>query len=205
MLRAAFRGSAMPTHEQVAQESGPDSHIAELRDRQPAAVSLDQRLAAIERRLAEQRPAWSSTKALAILGSVIAAVVPATTAIDGYLKWRSDLAVSAEDPQSALALGSAAAALSQRMGGESLGTPGAAAGGSAVGGGLRASAGGASSAARPRPAPAPAGRDVEMRQEYLTAKRKSEVAAIKANASVQRLTGLPNSVKAENLKSLTAD
>lgn len=84
----------MPTEAgRAVHESGLESHIGALRQRDEAGA-LEARLAALEARLVPERPAVITVKTIAIIGSLIAALIPLTTAIDGYLKWRKDLAVA---------------------------------------------------------------------------------------------------------------
>lgn len=83
----------------AAETTHVDSHIEELRSRaeDPALTTLKTRVDALESQLREQpKPARITAKTLTVIGSVIAAVIPLTTAIDGYLKWRADLALAAQ-------------------------------------------------------------------------------------------------------------
>lgn len=76
-----------------------DSHIEELRrrDDEPALLALQMRLDTLEKQLREQPKAPKITaRSLTVVGTIIAAVIPLTTAIDGYLKWRADLALAAQ-------------------------------------------------------------------------------------------------------------
>jgi hypothetical protein len=83
--------------ESQATETAPvESHIEALRKPEELLIALSARIEALEAQLRAPKPSWISPRTVAVIGSMIAAIIPLTTAIDGYLKWRADLAVSAQ-------------------------------------------------------------------------------------------------------------
>jgi hypothetical protein len=93
------------------------SHIEALRRPQDDNVvaALNARVEALETQLREQRPGVITPKMLTVIGSVIAAVIPLTTAIDGYVKWRADLAVAAQQQIHAARMDSLKTVLSAQL------------------------------------------------------------------------------------------
>src|SRR4051812_6040428 len=94
------------------------SHIESLRgpEEGSAVATLAARIDALESQLREQeKPAKITAKTLAVVGSVLAAVIPLTTAIDGYLKWRADLAVAEQQQLHAARMDSLKTVLSAQL------------------------------------------------------------------------------------------
>ena len=86
-------GGNMSAESSAAQSATIESHIEELRGRDDdtALTGLQTRIETLERQLREQpKPVRISAKTITVVGSLIAAVIPLTTAIDGWLKWRAD-------------------------------------------------------------------------------------------------------------------
>jgi hypothetical protein len=82
---------------QASEAASVQSHIEALRKPDDLLTSLRARIDLLEAQQREQhKPPKITAKTLTVLGSIIAAVIPLTTAIDGYLKWRADLAVTAQ-------------------------------------------------------------------------------------------------------------
>ncbi|HET6334066.1 MAG TPA: hypothetical protein VFG30_12680 [Polyangiales bacterium] len=94
------------------------SHIESLRGRDDLALvaGLSARVETLEGQLREQSKSLKITpRMLTVIGSVIAAVIPLTTAIDGYLKWRADLAVTAQQQLHAARMDSLKTVLSAQL------------------------------------------------------------------------------------------
>jgi hypothetical protein len=75
--------------------------------------SLRERVAALERQQAT--PARAAWKPLSMLAGIIAAVIPLTTAIDGYLKWRADLDIATQQQRHAARMDSLKTVMSANM------------------------------------------------------------------------------------------
>jgi hypothetical protein len=102
--------------ESQATETAPvASHIEALRKPEEHLIALSARIEALEAQLRERNAAWISPKTIAVVGSMIAAIIPLTTAIDGYLKWRADLAVSAQQQLHAARMDSLKTVLSAQL------------------------------------------------------------------------------------------
>ena len=99
---------------EVTETAQLHSHIEALRADEIIA-SMRQRIEALEAQQRKVPPSLLSAKTLAVVGSVIAAVIPLTTAIDGYLKWRADLAVSAQQQLHAARMDSLKTVLSAQL------------------------------------------------------------------------------------------
>jgi hypothetical protein len=109
-------GAAMSAESSQATETAPvESHIEALRKPEELLLALGARIEALEAQVREPKPSWLSPKTVAVIGSMIAALIPLTTAIDGYLKWRADLAVAAQQQLHATRMDSLKTVLSAQL------------------------------------------------------------------------------------------
>jgi hypothetical protein len=112
-------GAAMSAESGHSSETSiGQSHIESLRGRDDLAVvaGLSARITALEAQLRDQPKSVRITpRMLTVIGSVIAAVIPLTTAVDGYLKWRADLAVTAQQQLHAARMDSLKTVLSAQL------------------------------------------------------------------------------------------
>jgi hypothetical protein len=98
-------------HAQRPDPSGGD--MTALPPSSDAVASLRERVAALERQPAT--PAGAAWKPLSMLAGIIAAVIPITTAIDGYLKWRADLDIASQQQRHAARMDSLKTVMSADM------------------------------------------------------------------------------------------
>lgn len=106
----------MSVESSQATETGPvHSRIEALRASDDVIASLRARIETLEAQQRDARPSLLSPKLVAVVGSIVAAVIPLTTAIDGYLKWRADLAVSAQQQLHAARMDSLKTVLSAQL------------------------------------------------------------------------------------------
>lgn len=117
-MLAAAPGAAMSAESSQTSDSAIlPSHIDSLRarDGDDVVTALNARVASLERQLRDQPRSKITPRMLTVIGSVIAAVIPLTTAIDGYLKWRADLAVTGQQQLHAARMDSLKTVLSVQL------------------------------------------------------------------------------------------
>jgi hypothetical protein len=117
MLAAASGAGMSVESHQASDTTSVPSHIESLgeRDDDEAIPALSARIGVLERQLRDQPRSKITPRMLTVIGSVIAAVIPLTTAIDGYLKWRADLAVTAQQQLHAARMDSLKTVLSAQL------------------------------------------------------------------------------------------
>lgn len=100
---------------QATEPAPVHSRIEGLRASDDVIAALRARIEALEAQQRQSRPSLLSPKLVAVVGSLVAAVIPLTTAIDGYLKWRADLAVAAQQQLHAARMDSLKTVLSAQL------------------------------------------------------------------------------------------
>jgi hypothetical protein len=85
-----------------AEPRAPESDWAMLRPRSERDYeALEQRVAALEA-APKAEPWWRNPRTVTVIASLLAAFIPLTTAVDGYFKGRSSLALAAEQQRHAM-------------------------------------------------------------------------------------------------------